>query len=177
MRSDELPHTGCAMTRYSALLVLCCLLPGRPGHADPPEAGSVRYLEETTRRLLHRCRVTANDGTVLYTPDGKGNDCALWTCDFAYMVENAGDLMPAREVEACIRFLLRGQRRRRDPRPRAARRRGRLRGRVRPDHPLGLANLDNPAFLAIAADEHLKRLPEDRREPSSWSGALRSIGP
>jgi hypothetical protein len=150
------------MSRNFALLLLCCLAPGGAAHAGTPEAGSVRYLEDTTRRLLEGCRVTAHDGTVLYTPDGKGNYRALWTRDFAYMVENAGDMMPAREVEACLRFLLRAQRAD-----------GVVPDRVQPDgvavysagppdHPLGLANLDNPAFLVVAVDEHLKRLPEDR---------------
>lgn len=138
------------------------------------DAGRIAELEATTRRLLQGCRVKARDGTTLYTPDGRGNYRALWTRDFAYMVENAGDLMPEQDVESCLRYLLRGQRDdgaipdRVDPEGRAIYVAG------SPDHPLGRANLDNPAFLVIAADEFLKRLPEDRarRLFREWSGPL-----
>jgi hypothetical protein len=103
--------------------------------------------------------VRASDGTWLYTPDGKGNYRALWTRDFAYMVENAGELMPPGEVEAALRYLLKG-----------LRADGAAPDRVQPDglavytggpveHPLGEPNLDNPPFLVIAVDSHLKRLP------------------
>ncbi len=36
-------------------------------------APSVAWLERTTRTLLTGCRVQADDGTWLYTPDGKGS--------------------------------------------------------------------------------------------------------
>jgi hypothetical protein len=68
------------------------------------------WLEAATRRELAGCRVLAHDGTVLFTPDGVGSYGALWTRDFAYMVENAGDLLEPGEVRAAILYLLRGQR-------------------------------------------------------------------
>ena len=119
------------------------------------------FLTETSLRLLAGCRVAAQDGTVLYTPDGHGNYPALWTRDFAYMVENAADLIPEREIEGGIRYLLRGQRVD-----------GAMPDRVRPDglavyvagpedQPMGQPNLDNPAFLVIAMDDHLRRLPRE----------------
>ncbi|WP_165226221.1 hypothetical protein [Aquisphaera insulae] len=142
--------------------------------ADPAGPSGVRYLEDATRRLLEGCRITAGDGTTLYTPDGKAHYRALWTRDFAYMVENAGDLIPARDVEACLRYLIRAQR---DD--------GTVPDRVQPDgvavyaagapdHPVGLANLDNPAFLVIAVDEHLRRLPESAARSlfDEWSPQL-----
>jgi hypothetical protein len=46
-------------------------------------AEKIRYLTETARKLLQGCQVKAQDGTVLYTPDGRGNYAALWTRDFA----------------------------------------------------------------------------------------------
>jgi hypothetical protein len=132
------------------------------------------YLVETTMQLLAGCRVRAHDGTTLYAPDGKGHYKALWTRDFAYMVENAGDLMPAEDVEACIRYLLKGQRAD-----------GAMPDRVRPDgvpvyvagsenNPLGEPNLDNPPFLVIAVDEHLKRVKGERRLSlfREWAAAL-----
>jgi len=132
------------------------------------------WLTDQTRQLLLGCRVRANDGTWLYTPDGKGNYRALWTRDFAYMVENAGDLMPRPEVEACLRYLIKG-----------IRADGAAPDRVQPDgvavytggsveHPLGEPNLDNPPFLVIAVDEHLKRLPRKQATAlfREWSSSL-----
>ncbi|MCS6861529.1 MAG: hypothetical protein NZT92_14560 [Abditibacteriales bacterium] len=132
------------------------------------------YLTETTKQLLAGCRVRAHDGTTLYVPDGKGHYKALWTRDFAYMVENAGDLMPPEDIEACIRYLLKGQRAD-----------GALPDRVRPDgvpvyvagsevNPLGEPNLDNPQFLVIAVDEYLKRIAGERRLTlfREWAPAL-----
>jgi hypothetical protein len=110
----------------------------------------------------------------MYTPDGKGNYAALWTRDFAYMVENAGDLMPLDHIEACIRYLLGGMR---DD--------GATPDRVQGDglavyvagpvaHPFGLPNLDNAPFLVIAVDAYLKRLPADRGKAlfREWSPLL-----
>ncbi len=69
------------------------------------------WLERAARRELSGCRVLAHDGTVLFTPDGEAHYGALWTRDFAYMVENAWDLLDVGEVRAAIEYLLRGQRR------------------------------------------------------------------
>lgn len=44
----------------------------------------------------------------MYTPDGLGNYRALWTRDFTYMVENAGDLIPKKDIENGIEYLLAG---------------------------------------------------------------------
>jgi hypothetical protein len=132
------------------------------------------FLEQSARRLLAGCRVPAHDGTFLYVPDGRSHYQALWTRDFAYMVENVGDLMPLEEVRACIETLLSGQRAD-----------GVIPDRVRPDgvavyvagpedQPMGGWNLDNAAFLVIAADEHLKRLdPRQAAERfSPWAATL-----
>jgi len=150
---NSLPH-------YLALflLLVCIVVAAEPRHSRPDNQTQLAFLTQTASNLLQGCRVTAHDGTVLYTPDGKGNYKALWTRDFAYMVENAGDLIPPEHVESCIRYLLKGQRAD-----------GAIPDRVRPDgvavfagggedHPLGEPNLDNPQFLVIAADEHLKRM-------------------
>ncbi|MBZ0286154.1 MAG: hypothetical protein K8I30_00965, partial [Anaerolineae bacterium] len=68
------------------------------------------WMDEAARDLLHRCQVTAHDGTILFTPDGSANYRALWTRDFSYMVENAGDLLDPQAVRAAVAYLLRGQR-------------------------------------------------------------------
>jgi hypothetical protein len=68
------------------------------------------WLNQECIRELRACRITAHDGTLLYTPDGRGNDNALWTRDFSYMVENAGDLIPHYQIRQAILYLLRGQR-------------------------------------------------------------------
>ncbi len=141
--------------------------------SNPPGAER-NYLIETTRKLLAGCRVPADDGTALFTPDGKGNYRALWTRDFAYMVENAGDLLPPEQVEAALRYLIKG-----------IRADGAAPDRVRPDgvavyvaggenSPLGEPNIDNAQFLAIAVDAHLQRLaPAARiRLFREWSGPL-----
>jgi hypothetical protein len=137
-------------------------------------ARAIGYLSTIARRLLQGCQVTARDGTVLYTPDGKGNYAALWTRDFAYMVEHTADLMPAEHIEAGIRYLIKGQRED-----------GVVPDRVRPDgvpvfvagpenNPLGEPNLDNPMFLVIAADVYLKRLPTVKRKTlfPEWARSL-----
>ncbi len=142
--------------------------------AGPGGESDVASLTAQTRQLLAGCRVRADDGTWLYTPDGRGHYRALWTRDFAYMVENAGELLPATEVEACLRYLIRG-----------IRADGAAPDRVQTDglavyvggpveQPLGEPNLDNPAFLVIAVDEHLKRLPRQRALAlfREWAGAL-----
>ena len=118
------------------------------------------WLETITAELLAGCRVPAADGTVLYTPDGMGNYKALWTRDFAYMAQYAGHLLPTEHLIAGFEYLLRGQR---DD--------GAMPDRVRPDghpvyvagpeaKPIGLANLDNPAFMVILADVCLEAVPE-----------------
>ena len=142
------------------------------GEVIPPPPLS--WLTGTTRELLTGCRVRADSGIWLFTPDGKGNYRALWTRDFAYMVENAGDLMQPAQVEACLSYLING-----------VRADGATPDRVPPDgvavyvggppdHPLGEPNLDNAPFLVIAVDEHLKRSPRKQAQRffHVWSVAL-----
>ena len=70
----------------------------------------LKQLTELSRELLEGCKKTASDGTVLFTPDGVGNYDALWVRDLGYMAEYCGDLMGAKALEACIEFVLTGQR-------------------------------------------------------------------
>ena len=140
-----------------AILAVSAILPVTSWSAD--RKADRAWLAGRVAELLKGCRVAADDGTMLYTPDGKGNYRALWTRDFAYMVENAGDLIPMRDVQTGLQHLIDG-----------IREDGATPDRVRPDnvavytagpedHPMGEPNIDNAQFLVIAVDEHLKRLP------------------
>jgi hypothetical protein len=60
--------------------------------------------------VVRTCRVTAVDGTALFTPDGVGHYGAMWTRDFAYLVEHGGEFLEQAEVRAAIEVLLAGQR-------------------------------------------------------------------
>ncbi|MBL9129369.1 MAG: hypothetical protein JNL97_17085 [Verrucomicrobiales bacterium] len=140
--------------------------------SDP---GSVAWLESTSRRLIEGSKIQAVDGTWFFTPDGKGNYRALWTRDFAYMVEYAGDLMNPAEVERALRALVAGMRAD-----------GATPDRVQPDgvpvytggppdRPLGEPNLDNGPFLVVAVDAHLRGLPRARADAlfREWAPSLR----
>jgi len=70
----------------------------------------VQWIREATIQQLNGCRVEGASGTWLHTPDGIGNYKALWTRDFYYMVEYAGDLMDPVEIRKSIYYLLQGQR-------------------------------------------------------------------
>jgi len=78
----------------------------------PVRISAVSYdaLVAQTREVLAACRHEADDGTPIYFPDGSGHYPALWTRDFCYMVEGAGQLIPPAEILAGIDFLLAGQR-------------------------------------------------------------------
>jgi len=76
-------------------------------HTRPADVG---WLRSATEDQLRGCQFPAADGTILFAPDGSGHYQALWTRDFQYMVEHAGDLMDRKLVRAAIVFLLGGQR-------------------------------------------------------------------
>jgi hypothetical protein len=60
--------------------------------------------------VVHTCRLTAVDGTTLFTPDGVGHYGAQWTRDFAYLLEHGGEFLDQGEVRAAIAVQLAGQR-------------------------------------------------------------------
>jgi hypothetical protein len=62
------------------------------------------------QEVIRACRVTAADGTTLFTPDGVGHYGALWTRDLAYLVEHGAEFLGQDEVRAAIQVLLAGQR-------------------------------------------------------------------
>ncbi len=70
----------------------------------------VEWMKKATHKQLKGCRVQGAGGTWIHTPDGVGNYKALWTRDYYYMVEYAGDLMDPEEIKGSIYYLINGQR-------------------------------------------------------------------
>jgi hypothetical protein len=101
------------MKRRAFLVVLVILASAcarKQERAAIVTANDLAWLEAEARRQLAGCVIPARDGTRLYTPDGQGHYAALWTRDFAYMVENAADLIPREDARRGILYLLAGQR-------------------------------------------------------------------
>lgn len=130
-------------------------------------------IRELTRKLLEGCIIVSDSGIKLYTPDGKANYTALWTRDFAYMVEDAGELLEMEDVRLGIEYLMKGMRED-----------GWVPDRVYKD---GVAfytagpgnfpaspNLDNGCFLCLLADAYLTRLAPQAAMVQflSWKDAL-----
>lgn len=161
------------MATLAALLVIATM----HGQDAAQIEADLRWLTEATRKQLKGCQLKAHDGTVLYTPDGKGNYAALWTRDFAYMVENAGDLMPTEHIEACIRYLIGGIRAdgAAPDRVQADGKAVYVAGPV--DRPLGRPNLDNGPFLVIAVNAHLEGVSPARAEKlfAEWAPSLEKV--
>jgi hypothetical protein len=140
--------------------------------ADDILAEAEAYLTEQSQKLLLGCQLAAHDGTPLYTPDGEGHYHALWTRDYAYMVEYAGDLIGPKNLVAGTEYLIRGVRE-----DGAAPDRVTVDGKAiytagPEDHPLGQENLDNPMFLVLLADECRKRAPQLAKW-DEWKPTLR----
>ena|ERR1035437_1938469 len=67
-------------------------------------------LKDLAKSVFAGCRHIAADGTPIYFPDASGHYAGCRTRDFCYMIEGAGELLPAQEILAGIDFLLAGQR-------------------------------------------------------------------
>ena len=131
-------------------------------------------IRAITEKLLLGGRVKADDGTTLYTPDGRGFYRALWVRDFAYSLQSAGEMIPAEDMKRAIEFVIRGAR----PAD------GWIPDRVEPD---GTARytagdetfpaspiLDTGPYLVLCADVYLKKLPHDqaRQQFLAWRNAM-----
>lgn len=68
------------------------------------------WMRNATIQQLKGSRVEGAGGVWIHTPDGVGNYKALWTRDYYYMVEYAGDLLDPKEIKASIYYLINGQR-------------------------------------------------------------------
>jgi len=142
---------------------------------DSRVRSDIAFLEDAARKLLDGCVMRAADGTLLYTPDGKANYAALWTRDFAYMVESAGDLMPPANIERCIEYLIKGARESDGAIPDHVQVDGLpLYAAGGPDNQLGQPGLDNAPFLVFAASAYLDMIPADRRSVlyAKWAPRL-----
>lgn len=117
----------------------------------------VEYVRQQADKLLKGSIMKSVDGTDLYTPDGQAHYAALWTRDFAYMVQNAGELIPAEDIKACIEHTISG-----------IRVDGAVPDRVQtdnlavyaggsPEKPLGEPNLDNAPFLILTIYDYLTK--------------------
>jgi len=121
----------------------------------------VEWMREATIQQLKGCRVKGAADTWLHTPDGIGNYKALWTRDFYYMVEYAGDLMDLEEIQSSIYYLINGQRKD-----------GCIPDRVNisgkavyspgPDHaPLADHALDNGPFMALLVCSYVNQFKDE----------------
>ncbi len=123
----------------------------------------IHFLEDTVRSELKGCIIPADNGVSLYTPDGVGNYHALWTRDFSYMVEYAGEFIPTEDILAGLSYLLDHTRSTDGWIPDRVYKDGEAvyaAGSV--EHPCGEANLDNGPFLCLIMDNFLKRIsPEN----------------
>ena len=103
-----------AISVFSLIAILAfAQTEGQKGDSGNPfglSAEKVQWMKEATLKQLEGCRVKGAGGTWIHTPDGVGNYKALWTRDYCYMVEYAGDLMDPNEIKASIYYLLNGQR-------------------------------------------------------------------
>ncbi len=123
----------------------------------------IEELRTLAQRELVGCIRFDNGGTALYTPDGQGNYAALWTRDFAYMLEYAGELIPPEQARDCLATLLRGARPSDGWIPDRMGADGvAIYAAGSPERPCGLPNLDNAAFAVFAMDRLLDLLPADQ---------------
>ena len=135
---------------------------------------TTQYLRSLASDLVHGCRRTAADGTVIYTPDGTASYDGLWLRDFSYMVEYAGFAIPDQDIVNCIRYAVRH--RRAD---------GWMPDRVTTDGlavyaagiaaaPVGEANLDNTPFLIFTVDSLSRRMDPETFLPlfTEWEADL-----
>lgn len=135
---------------------------------------TTQYLRALASDLVHGCRRTAADGTVIYTPDGTASYDGLWLRDFSYMVEYAGFAIPDQDIVNCIRYAVRH--RRAD---------GWMPDRVTTDGlavyaagiaaaPVGEANLDNTPFLIFTVDSLSRRMDPEAFLPlfTEWEADL-----
>jgi hypothetical protein len=126
--------------------------------------------------VVRTCRVAAVDGTTLFTPDGIGHYGALWTRDFAYLVDHGGEFLDAGETRAAIDVLLAGQRAD-----------GAVPDRVDRQlvpifHPGGIGNplgagpaLDNPMFLVSLVARHHRRHGDDELRQAALPALRRAL--
>lgn len=131
-------------------------------------------IKATAKKLIEGSIILSDDGLRLYTPDGMGNYPCLWTRDFAYMVEYAGDLFERKnDILQCIEYIVK--------RPASngwipdrVDQHGKAYYTAGDDSFPAAPNLDNGPFLAIAAETYLDMLPleEAKKRFRRWKDNL-----
>lgn len=130
-------------------------------------------ISSSVKDLLNGCIIKSQSGVKMYTPDGKANYAALWTRDFSYMVEDAGELIPLEDIKNGIEYLMNGIREdgwipdRVDDMGKVFYTAGNSNFPASP-------NLDNGCFLCFLADNYLSMLEKDDAESqfSQWRSIL-----
>ena len=129
-------------------------------------------LKKATEALVKGSIIVAQDGTRMYTPDGKASYDAFWVRDFTYMAEYAGEFIPDEDLKNGICYFLSHTDKNGwiPDRVDASGHAYYTAGYLLPASP----NLDNGCFLPILADVYLRRLkPEDARAQFlQWNAAL-----
>lgn len=125
-------------------------------------------IKHETQKLLKGCIMKSDSGINMYTPDGKATYAAFWTRDFAYMIENASDLIPLKDIKLGIQYLIDGA----DENgwiPDRVEKNGTARYTAGFGFP-ALPNLDNGCFLILAVDGYLNLLDEREAKEKFWGG-------
>lgn len=137
-------------------------------------------LSQVALREIQGCKRVAKDGTEIFLPDAKGKYGAMWTRDFTYMAEYAGDFFSAEQLSGAFVYIANG----------ARAEDGWIPDRVRTDgvviyaagsdkNPVAGDNLDNACFLTILFEIVLFKMEEPERENfyNTWVGVVeRGIG-
>jgi len=74
------------------------------------DARDLAAVETLAARVIDSARLTADDGTILYAPDGNIYYRGIWSRDFCYLAEGAGPIVPDDHVRDGFEFMIRRQR-------------------------------------------------------------------
>ena len=132
-------------------------------YRDQPEK-ALALVERWAKQEIEGCKILSTTGITLYTPDGLKNYNALWTRDYTYMIEYAGEYIPLEDILACNEYLLEHAREGDCWLPDRVYANGTT-AYAAGDMPKGMENLDNNSFIVIAMDYALNRMePESAKE-------------
>ena len=127
-------------------------------YSDNPEK-ALELVESWAKAEVEGSIVIADNGVPMYTPDGVKNYNALWTRDFTYMLEYAGDYIPVENAVACIEYLLEHVHEGDCWLPDRVYSNGAV-NYAAGDMDYSRRNLDNNSFIVIALDCAMSRLDE-----------------
>ena len=139
---------------------------------DDPEK-ALELVESWAKAEVEGSIVIADNGVPMYTPDGVKNYNALWTRDFTYMLEYAGDYIPVENAVACIEYLLENVHEGDCWLPDRVYSNGAV-NYAAGDMDYSRRNLDNNSFIVIALDCAMSRLEEAQARAlfEKWEATL-----